>query len=804
MPTTIRLAVRALAKTPGYSAAVIVVLMLGIGANSAVFSALDQIVIRPLPYADPDRLAAVWEDFSALTGTPKARVSPATYFDWQKRNRSYSDLAAYRSSGLTVTGDGEPEALSGIAATANLIPMLGVRPLMGRIFTADEEQPGNRLVVISHRLWRRRLAGDPAVLGRSLRLNDEPYAVIGVMEPGFLFPDSSCDYWIPIGLTAQLAARRNSHFLHVVGRVLPGRSWADARADMNGIASQLASEYPASNERVGITVSPLKDDILAGTDTSLLVLFAAAGCVLLIACANVANLALARGSRRQHEVLVRMALGASRRRIAADMLLESALLATAGAAAGLILARWELSGLQWLVPAGVTGATHLEIDTRAVLFAAMTAAATVIAFGAAPIALQTAESALSSVSSANPRIAGRPGGRLREGLVVLEVALALVLLVAAGLLVETLVKLRTIDTGFRAERVLTADIEAPLPKYADAAVRRRFYESIAEKVAAIPGVDAVGLTSDLPYTSRGNTMSIRIEHREQESGIGQDALFRLVSPGYLRTIGARLMAGRLLAQSDSSETTPVVVINQSFVRQYFGGSNPLGQRIDSGTGTDGPIWMTIVGIVADVRERGADLETKPAVYVPFEQTAISFFQPSEIAVRTSVTPFSIANELRRAVWAVDPQQPVSIVRTMDQIVDADLAGRQQVLTLVAAFSAVALLLAAVGLYSVLSYIVVQTKREIGVRIAIGASPGTIVKSVLRQAAILTAGGVTAGLLSSVAVTRLLASQLYEVSPLDPRVLGGMSAAIAAIALLAAYVPARRAAATDPLVVLRGD
>jgi predicted permease len=801
--TTIRLAVRALSKSPGYSAAVILVLMLGIGANSAVFSALDQVVIRPLPYADPDRLAALWEDFSAF-GSPKSRVSPATFYDWQNRNRSFSELATYRTSELTVTGDGEPEALAGIGATGNLIPMLGVRPLMGRTFTAAEEQPGSRLVVISHRLWQGRLAGDPGVLGRTLRLNDESYAVIGVMPPGFHFPDSSSDYWVPIGLTPQLAARRNSHFLHVVGRLLTDRSWADARADMNGVAAQLASEYPASNARVGISVSPLKDDILAGANTSLLILFAAAGCVLLIACANVANLALARGSRRQHEVLVRMALGASRRRIAADMLLESTLLASAGAAAGLVVAGWGLSGLQWLVPAGVTGATHLHIDGRAVLFAAVIATVTVIAFGAAPIALHTAEAALSSVSSANPRIAGRPGGRLRQGLVVLEVALALVLLVAAGLLVETLVKLRTIDTGFRAERVLTAAIQAPHPKYADAAVRRRFYESIVEKVAAIPGVDSVGLTSDLPYTSRGNTMAIRIEHREQEAGLEQDALFRLVSPGYLRTIGARLVAGRLLARSDTSESTPVVVINQSFVRRYFAGSNPLGQRVDSGTGIEGRLWMTIVGVVADVRERGADLETKPAVYVPFEQTAIAFFQPSEIAVRTSVTPLSIAGELRRAVWSIDPQQPVSTVRTMDQIVDDDLAGRQQVLTLIAAFSGVALLLAAVGLYSVLSYIVTQTKREIGVRMAIGASPGTIVNSVLRHTALLTTAGVAAGLLSSVVVTRLLASLLYEVSPLDPRVMGAVSAAIAVIALLAAYLPAKRAAATDPLVVLRGD
>ena len=799
----IRYAVRAVVKTPGYSAAVMVVLMLGIGANAAMFSALDQVVIRPLPFEAPDRLAAVWEDFSAF-GTPKQRVSPGTFFDWQRRTRAFSALAAYHSSGFTLTGDGEPEALTGIAATANLIPTLGVQPLIGRTFTGAEEKPGVRLVVISHRLWQRRFQRDAGVLGRTMRLNGEAYTVIGVMPPGFQFPDGRCDYWIPLGLEPELAARRNSHFLFVIGRLRSDRTWNDAHSDMSAVAAQLAAEHPDSNARIGISVDTLRDEMLHGSETALLVLFGAASCVLLIACANAANLALVRTSERQGDIAIRMALGASPGRVAADTLIESGLLAAAGAAAGLVLARWCLSALEWLVPGGVAGSTPLHIDARAVGVAALAAGGATMAFGLFPVLHSAANRSLPSIASANRRTTGSTGGRLRQLLVVVEVALALVLLTASGLLIETLFKLRTVDTGFRTERVLTASIEAPYPKYADPAVRRRFFENLVTAVGALPGVESVGLTSDLPYTSRGNTMSIRVEHREREAGLGSDALFRLVSPGYLRTIGARLDAGRLLADTDTRESTPVVVVNESFRRQYFNGANLLGHRIDSGTGTNGPLWMTIVGVVADVRERGSDQQNKPAVYVPFTQTDIAFFQASEVAVRTFVPPMSIANDLKRVVWTIDPAQPVSQVRTMDEIVDADVAGRQQVLTLVLAFSAIALTLAGIGLYSVLSSVVAQTRHEIGVRIAIGASPRSVVNSVLTRAAGLTAAGVITGLLSAAAVTRVLGSLLYEVSPLDPRVLGAVALLIASIAMAASYVPAHRAASTDPVTVLRGD
>ena len=767
-----------------------------------MFSAIDQVVLRQLPYTDASRLAAIWDDFSQF-GTGKQRVSPGTFFDWQRQSRSFSALAAYRSSGLTAAGSGEPEALTGIAATANLLPMLGIQPVAGRLFTADEDTPGSRVVVVSYALWHRRLGGDADAVGRTLRLNDEPYTVVGIMPLTFQFPDRRTDYWVPLGLPPELAARRNSHFLFVVGRLRADRTWDDARTEMGTIAADLAREHSSTNARVGVAIVPLKDEMLGDVDRSLLVLFGAAACVLLIACANAANLGLVRSSRRQHELAVRMALGASRARLAREMLAETALLAGGATAAGLVVARWCLSALQWLVPASAAG-TSLRLDMRAIGFASVLAAAAAIIFGIVPALVMSAQSSLRSAAGSGGRVVGHAGGRLREALVVVEIGVALVLLCAAGLLIETLVNLRFVDMGFRAGHVLTASIEAPYPKYTDAVVRQEFFDRIVRAATAIPGVEAAGLTSDLPYTSRGNTMSIRIEGRETEAGLGSDALFRLVSPGYLRTIGAHLQAGRLLDDRDTAGAPPAVVVNESFTRKYFGVADPLGHRIDSGTGGGAPLWMTIVGVVADVRERGADQENRPAMYVPYTQTAIAFFQPSEIAVRTSVPPLSIAGALRQAVWSVDSQQPVTLVRTLDDIVDADVADRREVLSLVAAFSAVALLLAAVGLYSVLSYIVVQSNHEIGVRLAVGATPGAIVGGVLSRAAVLAAFGVIAGLVCSVAATRLLRTLLYEVSPFDARVFGIAAAVVVSVALLSACLPAWRAASTDSLVVLRGE
>jgi len=528
------------------------------------------------------------------------------------------------------------------------------------------------------------------------------------------------------------------------------------------------------------------------------VLVGAAACVLLIGCANVANLLLARASSRRHDVAVRLALGASPQRVVAGLLAENLLLSTAGAVSGLLIARWSLPALQRMVPENLSGFVELHIDPRTLIFTTAVAVGSAILFGLAP-ALQLARIVPTGRSSI-----GRESRRLSNVLVVAELAIALVLVVGATLLIETLIHLRAVDPGFSSRGILTAEVSIPMPKYQDATKRRRFYDDVLARVQAVPGTISAGLTSDLPYTSRGNTMSLLIEGQAPPQGVGQDALFRLVSAGYLETIGARLRQGRLLERGDREGSPPVVVVNSSFARQYWPTETSLGHRIDTGTGDGARRWMTIVGVVDDVRERGLDLALKPAVYVPFTQTDITFFQPSEIAVRTSRAPLTIADELQQAVHTVDAEQPVSNIRTMDAIVGDEFAGRTQILQLLATFAGLALVLAALGTYAVFSYVVSQRTKEIGLRLAIGARPQDVVRAMLADSAKLAATGVLLGLATAAATTRLLTTLLFGVTPLDVKTLVGVAGLLAAVTFIASYIPARRAASLDPVAALRED
>jgi putative ABC transport system permease protein len=795
--TDLRLAVRLLHRSPGFTLAVIIVMALGIGANSAMFTALDQTVIRALPYHDPARLVMVWEDYSSF-GVPKQRVSPGTFLDWRRRTQMFSELAAYGAVTTNLSGTGAPEQVFGQRVTSNLIPMLGVPPLVGRTFTPAEEGPEVRAVVISYRLWRRKFAGDRDLVGKTILMNGEPHAVIGVMPPRFDYPDSQTEYWAPFGLSPQLLSRRNSHFLKVVGRLEPGIDVARAQEDMTRVAADLAAEYPATNARVGATVAPLKDEMLGPSRVAFIVLVGAAACVLLIGCANVANLLLARAATRRHDVAVRLALGASPMQVAAGLLTENLLLSAAGAGLGFLVARQSLPALQRLVPQSVAGFVELRLDPRALAFTAAVSIAAAVLFGLAP-ALQ-----LSRIVPIARSTIGRGNRRLANLLVVAELAIALMLAVGAALLIETLIHLQAVDPGFSSRGILTANLSIPISKYQDAARRRRFYDEVLARVRAMPGTISVGLTSDLPYTSRGNTMSVLIEGQPPPQGVEQDALFRLVSAGYLQTMGGRLREGRLLDERDREGSPPVVVVNATLARQYWSTGDALGHRIDTGTGDGARRWMTIVGVVDDVRERGPDLATKPAVYVPFTQTDITFFQPSEIAVLTSRAPETIAGELRQAVHAIDPEQPVSNLRTMDEIVREELADRAQVLQLLATFAGLALVLAALGTYAVLSYVVSQRTREIGLRLAIGARPQDIVRAMLGYSARLAAAGALVGLGAAAAATRLLTTLLFGVTPLDPRTLAAVAALLVTVALIASYIPTRRAASLDPITALREE
>jgi predicted permease len=791
----LRYAIRLLAKSPRFALAVIVVLALGIGANSAMFTVLDRAVIRPLPYADADRLVMLWEDFSAF-GTARNRVSPATFLDWRKRTQSLVSIAAYAGGrNMDLAGQGAPEQVSGLSVTANLIPLLGVPPLLGRTFTPDEEGPETKAVVLSYRLWQRRFGGDPKLVGGVVRMNGEPYSVIGVMPAGFQYPDRETELWLPLGLSPRILSARNSHFLKVVARLRPDRGLRQAQADMSAVARQMATEFPVTNAKIGIAVIPLKDEFLGDTRTTFLILLAAAGCVLLIACANVGNLLLARAAGRRVEIAVRAALGASPRRLIRQILTENLLLAGAGGLAGLAVARWSMAILEKMIPPAL-GVLNLRPDSRVLAFTMAVSILTGLLFGLAP-----------ALELSRPGAAARPNAgsrRVRDALVVAEIAIALVLAVGAALLIQTLGQLRAVDPGFRPAGILTADLSVPIVKYSDSARRHRFYQDVLARIRAIPGVKSAGLTSDLPYTSRGNTMSLAIEGRPAQNGLGQDALFRLVSAGYLETIGARLGEGRFPDADDAEDRSAAVVINETLARMYFPGDSAIGKRIDTGTGDGTRKWMTIVGVVKDIRERGIDWGSKPAVYVPFPQTTIAFFLPSEVAVLAAREPSTLAKELQQAVWSVDPEQPVSSIRTMDAIVDGELANRAQVLRLLGAFAALAVALAALGIHGVLSYVVAGRTREIGLRMAIGASRGAIVSSILGYAARLAAAGLGIGIVAAMACTRLLSTFLFGVSPLEPKAFAVVAALLASVALLASYLPVRRAASVDPAIPLRQD
>jgi predicted permease len=788
----LRHAVRLLRREAGFTVAVVLILALGIGANSAIFTAIDQTVVRPLAWRDPGQLVAVWEDFSAF-GVPRSRVSPGTFIDWRRRTNTFRELAAYAGPRtMDLAGGGPPEEVRGISVTANLLGMLGVPPLLGRNFAAEEEHLDSRLLILSYRLWQRRFTGDRRIVGTSISMDGAAWTVIGVMPPGFQFPDRDTEYWVPISLTPQVWARRNSHFLKVIGRMKPGRTAADAQSDMSAVARQMELEFPAANARIGIAIVPLKEQLLGESRLAFMVLLATAGLMLLLAVANVANLLLARATRRSHEMAIRTALGAARWRLIRQMLAESFVLSLTAGALGLLIARWGLAALERMVPDGLPGG--LTIDTRVLTFTMLVSTLTGIAFGLAP-ALRLVR----NTAAASRTFTGR--NRVRDVLVVAEIAVAFILVVGAALLIRTLGSIHAVDTGFRSAGILTAEINIPASR--SLAASQRFYSSVLSEVRAIPGVASAGLTSDLPYTSRGNTMSIRIED-QPPAGLAQDVLFRLVSAGYLETIRTRLVEGRTLDGRDTVDASPSVVINETLAQQYWHGQSPLGHRIDTGTGDGQPRWMTIVGVVRDVRERGLDLALKSAVYVPFTQVAIGFFQPSEIAVRTAADPRGFVKQLQRAVWSIDPAQPISVVRTMDEIVESEVANRTQMLQMLGAFAGVALLLAAMGIYSVLSYNVSQRRREIGVRMAIGARRADIAGAILRHSAWMAAVGIAVGGAFAVATTRLLRSLLYGVSPLDWAAFTAVPLVLATVALAASLVPAWRATRVDPSVTLRDE
>jgi predicted permease len=795
----VRYGVRLLRQSPVFGAIAVLALALGIGANTAIFSTVQALLLRSLPYQDPDRLVMLWEDAS-FASFPRNTPAPGNYTEWQKQNTVFTGIAATRGAVANLTADGPPEQIIGRRVTANFFQVLGRAPLIGRAFTEEEDRTNPNLAILSYGLWQRRYAGDPGVVNRSILMNGIQYTILGVMPRDFVFRNRDIDFWAPINFSPADLVEHGSHYLNVVARLKPGVTVGQAREEMNAIAQRLALQFP-DNARVGIVVVPMREELLGKLRLAVLVLMGAAGCVLLIACANLASLLLARAVARRREMAVRSALGAGRARLIRQMVTEGLLLSITGGILGLAIARLGMSVLLKLVPNSfVADGNHL--DPSLLVFTMALSLLTGVLFSIVP-AIQISRTSLNDALRQGGR--GGIGGRraiTRDALVALEVAAALVLLVGAGLMLQTLARLRAIDIGFRSDHLLTMRTILPRNKYRSPESRVAFFDRVMEGVRALPGVESAAYNSTLPFLSTGNTQSYDVEGQKPLPGDPRDAMLRVGDAEYLKTLGVRVAEGRLPDRRDNAAAAPVIVVNETFARRYWPHETALGHRV--ALGGKAPVWRTVVGVVKDVRERGYEMEMKPGVYIPYQQITDTWAQPENLIVRVKGDPAALSGAVRRVIAAVDPEQPVAAVRTMDEILDLEVEDRTQQMTLLSAFAGLALLLASIGLYGVLSYAVTQRSREIGLRMALGATARSVQAMVVGRGLALTGVGLVAGLALAAIGTRSMKSMLYGVDALDPATFAAVSALLCAISVLACWIPARRASRLDPIVVLRDE
>ena len=798
-------ATRILRRSPGFTLTALLTLALGIGANTAIFSVVNATLLRPLPFPHPERIVAIQNQYKAL-GLDSASASVADYIDYRKQRQLFSEVAAINTEDFNLTGGDHPERLQCGEATSGLFTVLGIRPVLGRVFTYDEDRPGrNQVVLLTEGLWKRRFGADPSVLGRTIRLNGKPYTVVGIVPP-VLDWFAPLDAWIPTGFTPEQMApqRRDIQFLFILARLQPGVSIARARAGMAAFGSRLAKDFPDAyppSSGWAIRVDALNELLVGDVRGGLIVLLAAVGLVLLIACANVANLLLARATGRMRELSIRAALGAARGRIARQLLTESAVLGLLGGAAGILLASW---GVGLLVKAGPRELPRLDevtIDGRVLAFTAAITFLTSVLFGLAPV-LQVLTGNLHDLLKQGAR--GTAGSlrrhRTRSALVMAEVALSLVLLAGAGLLLRSFASLEKVDPGFRARNVLTFSVSLPPAGYGTPARTSGFFHTLLDRIAALPGVTAAGAVNPLPFSGSNSSGSFLIEGRSIPSGgVAPHADQRVVSPGYFAAMGIPLRRGRLLADSDRAGAPLAVVIDDALAQQYFRNQDPIGQHVRDGSG--GP-WAVVAGIVGHVEHNALDDHLRKAtLYWSYLQHPA---QSLEFVVHTSRDPLSLVNAVESEVSSLDKDVPVFDVKTMDQRVAASLANRRFAASLLGVFALVALLLAAVGLYGVMAQSVLQRSREIGVRMALGAESGRVLRMILGQGAVLVAGGLFAGTVAALALTSLMKSLLFAVRPADPLTFACVVGLLLIVALAAAYLPARRATRLDPVTTLRDE
>jgi putative ABC transport system permease protein len=800
----IRYGFRMLRKSPSFTFFAVAVLALGIAANSAIFSIADNVLIRPMPYRDSNRLVVVMEDASAY-GFPHDTPSPGNFADWKLRNQVFEDMAALPYGGFfNLTGDGNPEELAGKKITANLFSVLGVSPALGRDFRPEDDVPGApRVAILGHGFWLRRFGGDPQIVGKEILLNYEKCTVIGVMKRGLQFPDRETELWIPAQFTKEDLANHGSHYLQVFARLKSGVSLKTANANLATIASQLEKEHPDSNAKVGAFAIPLREEVTGDVRPAIMMLVGAVCFVLLIACANVANLLLSRATGRRRELAMRLALGATRGRVIQQMLTESILLSLFAGAAGLLLSIWGTKFLATLIPVGIAPMAGTGVDARVLLFTLGVSLATGILFGIIPASRVSQFQLTYSLKQGGGQSGvGSGGHRLRDALVICEVALAIVLLAGAALLIRSLQNLYHLDAGFRADHVLVMRTPLPRPKYEAIARRRAFYDQVLAQVESLPGVVSAGYTTWVPLTNDGGATGITLEGKpEPAPGNLLIPNVRIISKNYLSTLRTKLIEGRLFERGDSAGTLPVALVNQSMSKNYWPGENPIGKRFKIGTYRHNSPWITIVGIVGDMHQAGLDVPARAEMYLPYQQQDFGY-EPEYLAVRASGDPMALAEIVRQQIWSVDKEQPVAGMMPLEDLVDENLASRKMQASLLSGFAALALLLVTLGIYAVLSFAVTQRTQEIGVRVALGAQPSDVLRMIFSQGFKLFLIGATIGLAAAFALSRALVHLLFGVSAYDPASFAGVMILLAAVAVLACYLPARRATRVDPLIALR--
>ena len=795
----IRYSLRGLLRQPAFTVVAVMSLALGIGANTAIFSLVNAVLLKPLAFAEPDRLAVIWEADPTREVT-QDNVAVGNYVDWKAQNNVFEEMAASGFRSFNITGDGEPEKVIASGATQNFFPLLGVAPALGRNFLPDEDKAGgSKVVILSYGLWQRRYGGDKQILNKDIILNGEKHTVVGVMPANFRFLTNLIGLWVPASFAPEELTQRDGQNLTVLGRLKPGATFEQAQADLGAITQRITKDNPnVMSPGTTANVVPLSEQVSGQSRQPLIMLMVAVGFVLLIACANTANLLLSRASSRRREIAVRSAVGATRRRIVRQLLTESLILSFLAGGLGLFVAAFSFEFLKSLVPPGLVP-DSLKLDPRVLGFALLVSVLTGIIFGLVP-ALQASRVDLNEVLKSGGRTGlSSGGGRLRGALVITEVALALVLLIGAGLLIQTLSNLREQYSLLQPENLLT--VRTVLQgKYQEPAKRWAFYDDVLGRIKNLPGVVSASYTTSVPLQWAGGSSGFIIDGPPPPESLAANALHRQVSPGYFETLGIPLREGRYLDQRDDENSLRVMLVNETFAAKYWPQESAVGKRVKFDE--DAP-WITIVGVVADVRQMGMDQPVKQEMYLPFRQVqGFHFFKPRDLVIRTERDPMQLAAAVRREVHAVDPNQPVSNIATLDELLDQGTQRRRVGMTLLVAFAGLSLLLAVIGIYAVLAFFVTNHRPEIGVRVALGAQKRDILGLIFKKGMTLALTGIVIGILGAMAITRLMASLLFGVKPVDALTFAAVSICVLAVALLACYIPARRATKVDPLVALR--